>query len=412
MDDPFPSSLIIAAMVVLAIGRLLNNTLKAAYFSMSSIAVFALAEKVRAGDERLAAFLTEPSRMSICTQLFDKISLLLMGVCLYVLHPDMTWVLAGAALVYLLVFDLALPNRLGPVSPENLVTKLFTLFRWPYTVLQPFTFVMTNGNKRRWDDEDEEDPEEVSAFLKAGAEEGIIEEKEELLLRNLLTFNDTIVREIMVPRTEMVCVEIGTTRTDFYDIFRRTKHSRLPVYKDDIDHIVGVLRLKDITGAEDTASINDILTDALFVPEKRLISDLLQDMLKRRLQMAIVIDEYGGTAGLITLEDLIEEIVGEIHEEHEPPEGEEITPLGDGLYEVDARMLLEDFCTFFNLPDVDEDDVDTVGGFIFNQEGRIPHVGHVVELNHLRIKILEADERRIFKLLVRDSQNQEVRESA
>jgi CBS domain containing-hemolysin-like protein len=145
--------------------------------------------------------------------------------------------------------------------------------------------------------------------------------------------------------------------------------------------------------------VENSLMSPIFVPENRNISDLLADMLKQRMQMAIVIDEYGGTSGLTTLENLVEEIVGEIHEEHEESTSPKIVPLDNGAFMVDGKLLLEDFCEYFDI-EVNDDDVDTVGGFIFNQEGAIPQIGSNVKIGELEATITEADSRRIFKVQI------------
>ncbi len=239
----------------------------------------------------------------------------------------------------------------------------------------------------------------------AGAEEGIIEEKEQPLIHNLLNFNDTVVREVMTPRTDMECLEITMSNEEINEVFRRTKYSRLPVYRGDIDRIEGVLRFKDfIEISNEGKSIEKSLTRVMFIPENKNISDLLEEMLTHRTQMVIVIDEYGGTAGLTTLEDLIEEIVGEIHDEHEEPDSDEIIELKNGSFLVDGKVLLEDFCEMFSI-DVEVSDVDTIGGFIFNHEGRIPKEGSHCEIGGWSVEIARADDRRIYQVKVSPQSN-------
>ncbi len=167
-----------------------------------------------------------------------------------------------------------------------------------------------------------------------------------------------------------------------------------------IDHIVGILRFKDLPELmNEDRDIKEGITNVLFVPEHKNISDQLQEMLKHRLQMAVVIDEFGGTAGLVTLEDLIEEIVGEIHDEHEAPESDLIVDMENGSFLVDGKVLLEEFCRLFSIT-VDNEDVDTVGGFIFNHEGHIPKEGDTCHIGELKVQIAKADERRIYKIMV------------
>ena len=407
MDGSIPASWI-PIISILILFRLLNNFLKAGFFGLGSISLFALAEKSRENDTKLFFFLDDPYKLGLSAQFFDKLSLILLALMGLKLVAQPNIFHLGGFFLYLWIFDLLLPNMISSRMPEASVTRVFPILRPVYWVFYPFTRLMMAVSKSvelpEEDESDEEDdPEDIRAFIRAGAEEGIIDESESSLLRNLLHFNDTIVREVMTPRTDMECLEIGQSKKEMFDVFKRTKFSRLPVYRNDIDHIEGILRFKDMIGImDDDRPIDSCLMELLFVPEKRGLNDLLQDILTKRMQMAIVIDEYGGTSGLITLEDVVEELIGEIHDEHEIPGNDSIVDLQNGSYLVDGRVLLEDFCEIFSVDEEDED-VDTVGGFIFNKEGYIPKVGETVFIGSVRTEIAQADDRRIYKLTVTPS---------
>ena len=400
MDDLYPTVLIVAAGIIVFF-RLLNNLLKAGYFSLGRISLLALAEREREQNTRLSHYLDQPPKLNLCAQIFDRIALVLLFLTLIQLNPVIGLKHVVWFLLYLAVFDFFAPFALSIRFPEALVIRLFPVMRIPYLAINPIWLLMSGlarGKKEGL--AEEEAPEDVKAFLQAGTEEGIIEEKEKPLLHNLITFNDTVVREVMTPRTDMVCIDINASKQEVLDVFKQTKYSRLPVFRGDIDHIEGVLKFKDmldIMGSE--KGIESFISEILFVPERKNISDQLQEMLQQRLQMAIVIDEFGGTAGLVTLEDLIEEIVGEIHDEHETPESDEIIDLENGSFLVDGKVLLEDFCELFSI-DVTDDDVDTIGGFIFNREGRIPKEGDICYIGDMKVEIAKADDRRIYQVKV------------
>jgi len=385
-----------------ALYRLVNSLFRAGYFQLGQIYRLSLAEK--AGENSgLYDYLNDPLKLNLCAQLFDKLSLLGLIAALYLQVTGGSWGHLLAFFAYLALFDLLLPTAIATYIPEWLVTRLFPLVRVPYAMGLPFALLMCRMVERRRANEQsavDEDPEDVRAFLRAGTEEGIIEEKEKPLLHNLLNFNDTVVREVMTPRTDMVCVDHSLSIAEILDVFKTTKFSRLPIYNQNIDMIEGLLRYKDVIDLQGgDQDITPQIKQILFVPEQKNISDLLQEMLKKRLQMAVVIDEFGGTAGLITLEDLIEEIVGEIHDEHETPESDEIIPLQNGAYLVDGKVLLDDFAEMFSL-DINEEDVDTIGGYIFNHKGHIPKVGETCDIGGRTVEVTKADERRVYQVLV------------
>ncbi|MDJ0839553.1 MAG: hemolysin family protein [Acidobacteriota bacterium] len=402
MDDAYLSALpVIIALLVLL--RLLNNLLKAGFNGLGQISLLSLAERSKQNHIGLKVYLDDPLKLSLASQIFDKFSLFLLGAAVITLKPDISLVGGLLFLLYLVIFDLLLPNAVAAYFAEALVTKLFPTMRWLYALETPLIWTMHRfaAHGRQLEDEDEdEDPEDVKAFLRAGTEEGIIEEKEKSMLRNVIDFGDTVVREVMTPRTDMVCIDHDMSNSMILETFKHSKYSRLPVFRGDIDQIEGFIRFKDFTEVMDSDHpITDYIKPIMFIPENKPISDLLQEMLQKRSQVGIVLDEFGGTAGLITLEDLVEEIVGEIHDEHEEPDSDEIIPLNNGSHLVDGKVLLEDFCEIFEV-DVDEEDVDTVGGYIFNNEGRIPNVGDTCMIGGRKIEIAKADKRRIYKVIV------------
>jgi CBS domain containing-hemolysin-like protein len=244
---------------------------------------------------------------------------------------------------------------------------------------------------------------EIQHILDEGEERGLITRQEGQLIESIFEFRDTLVREIMVPRLEMVGVELNTPLDQIIPLVLSCGHSRLPVFDGDIDHIKGILLAKDLLvfwQQPDTAwDLARVLRPAYFIPESKKISDLLRDLVERKTQIAIVIDEYGGTAGLITLEDILEEIVGEIYDEYDRMEPR-LVPQEDGSVLVDARLDVEELMDHFDLPRP-EGKFESVGGLLIHYLGRVPQINDRVEIPDLELTVIAADERRAKQVQAR-----------
>lgn len=256
------------------------------------------------------------------------------------------------------------------------------------------------------DDDDEEVSErELRAYLQAGHAAGIFEREDTEIVESLVDFFDTVVREVMTPRTDMVALPDTATVEEALDAFATSSKSRIPLFHETIDQVIGVVHVKNLvkhlrTG--DPVSLSELTHPCLVVPESKELGELLRDFQRERQQMAIVVDEYGGTSGLVTLEDVLEEIVGEIQDEHEPsqpPEWEEVEP---GVHRLQGRAPLELLTQLYNV-DVSGDDIDTVGGLVFSKHGTVPEAGaEVADPGHgLVFTVDEMDGRRIVSVTVR-----------
>ena len=255
------------------------------------------------------------------------------------------------------------------------------------------------------DEEEEASEAEIQAYLEAGEAAGIFEGDEGEIVESLVDFFDTVVREVMTPRTEMIAVEDTDNYRELLEVFARTHKSRIPIYHETIDRIVGVVHVKNfvkhgLRGAE--PGVADLARECLVVPESRELGDLLRDFQQQHQQMAIVVDEYGGTSGLVTLEDILEEIVGEIQDELDPKQAPEWRELSPSVYMLQGRAPLEVLGELFGI-EADEDDVDTVGGLVFSRHGTVPVAGTEVvdEAHGLLFTVDEMDERRIVSVTVR-----------
>lgn len=247
---------------------------------------------------------------------------------------------------------------------------------------------------------------EIEKILDEVEERGIIDEEQGDMIHNIIVLKDTLVREIMVPKSDMVALEVSTPLDKIIEVFAREGCSRIPIYEDNLDNIIGVVHAKDIlkywNKNERPRDIRPLLHPPYFVPEGKKLIDLLQEFRQKRPKMAIVIDEYGNVDGLLTMSDVVEEIIGDIVGEDEAAGEEEIVQEGEGLYSVDPRLSIDEFSEKFGV-EIPEGNYDTIGGFITCQMERIPESGETMEFNGVLFEIAEADKKRISKLMVRPS---------
>jgi CBS domain containing-hemolysin-like protein len=266
-----------------------------------------------------------------------------------------------------------------------------------------FTRLRQRLSRRAAMEQPEDVEREIQHIIVEGEERGLITRQEGELIESIFEFKDTLVREIMVPRLEIVGVERHAPLNQIISLLLSSGHSRLPVFDGDIDHIKGILLAKDLLvfwqTPEDTWDLAKVLRPLYFIPESKKISDLLRDLVERKTGIAIVIDEYGGTAGLITLEDILEEIVGEIYDEYDRAEPR-LAPQEDGSVLVDARLDVELLLDHFDLPRP-EGKFESVGGLLIHELGRVPQVNDRVQIDHLELTVVEADERRAKQVRAR-----------
>ncbi len=316
------------------------------------------------------------------------------------------WTAFAAAVILPLLLVLIARTVVRTLS-EDAVTVLLGLVR---PLAAPMVAAMVHAQPElpppaAEDDEEEASEAEIQAYLEAGEAAGIFEGDEGEIVESLVDFFDTVVREVMTPRTEMVAVADTDSYRQLLEIFAKTHKSRIPVYHETIDRITGVVHVKNLVkhglrGAE--PGVAELARECLVVPESKELGELLRDFQQQRQQMAIVVDEYGGTSGLVTLEDILEEIVGEIQDELDPSEPPDCQELSPGVYKLQGRAPLEVIEEVFGI-EAGEDDMDTVGGLVFARHGTVPVAGTEVvdEANNLHFTVDEMDERRIVSVTVR-----------
>jgi putative hemolysin len=373
---------------------------------------------------RLRALYDQPLRFGVFRSLLSLASRLL-AILLYVAaaalfsaaggpHPRV-WSLAltAAVLAAVEITNRALVGR----NRERALRACTVLYRLALIGLLPLVAIVSwvagltvrvRGHRPEREEEPEDDDaashEEIEAFIDVGTREGIIEPEQGEWLSNIVDFPETQARSVMTPRIDMVCAPVDSSLDALADRFVESGHTRIPLYQDSIDHIVGVLHIVDLLAAlrepsPPAGTQRELLKPPLFIPETKLLADLLEELQARSQQMAIVVDEYGGTAGLVTIEDLVEEIVGEISDEHEDGQPAERTPLGDGAWRLDGRAHLDVLDELFGV-EIEDAEFETVAGLIFSALGHVPRAGEVVETAGLRYTVEEVANRRIKTLRV------------
>jgi CBS domain containing-hemolysin-like protein len=310
----------------------------------------------------------------------------------------------------MLIFAQLLPETIALRHSERLALLLARPLAAISTIAMPIVHLMvwlSNAVARLFGTEGRGDlpfvtQEEIKTLVDAGEEEGVIQEEEKEMIYSIFELGDTLAREVMVPRIDVVAFDVDTPLLEALDSIMEAGHSRIPVYEETIDDVVGVLYAKDLLHylrqARTDVPLASILRKAYFIPETKKASDLLPDLQQRRVHMAIVVDEYGGMAGLVTIEDILEEIVGEIQDEYDSEEPF-FEYVSDDEYVFDARMDLDDLNRLMGV-DLPTDDSDTLGGFIYTELGRVPVVGNKVSYGNLDLKVESVAGRRIKKVRV------------
>ena len=333
------------------------------------------------------------------------------------LFPDPRLVLVGLlpGLILAGIFRQLVPLFISTRNPEATLLFLLPIIRPFFPIMSfiadPFQRLFDRSRRKEHltetgdQEEEEDDSGDLQALIDVGEAEGILEEEEGELIHSIIEFGDTRVSEVMTPRPDIVAVPETATIQEARDIMLESKYSRLPVYRDQIDNVEGIIYVRDLLlcwaeGREDE-NIRPLVRSVYFVPETKQVADLLEEMQKAHVQLAMVIDEYGGVCGLVTVEDILEEIVGEIEDEDIAGEElEEIVQGPDGFYEVPGSTEIGKIEQLFDM-EIEADDFTTIAGLVINEQGTVPNVGERLTIRGLEVEVVEADERRISRLRVR-----------
>ncbi|HEX5475059.1 MAG TPA: hemolysin family protein [Vicinamibacterales bacterium] len=403
-------------LFLLGIAAVYVGTIETAFSALMKLSLRLMAERGGRGD-RLGFYLDDPIQLFVPARLLLGIVFSFATVLLAVLtgRGGLTLRSVGLLLVcvtaYVLVCEHLLPLVIVRRNPERVLEVLLPPFDVIARLVRPVSSgmvrLMTGGAReggRAAEPDDEEQGEVAHAYLQAGEEQGVIEGDERRLLQSIVDFGDTLVREVMTPRPDIVAIQAHATVDDLRALFREQEYSRFPVYQENLDNITGVIFVKDlivIDGVAGGEAITGFVRPATFVPETKRVADLLKEFQRRQVQLAIVVDEYGGTAGLVTIEDLLEEIVGEIRDEYDV-ETEPIVDEGQGSYVFSAKVSFDDLRERLGV-DVEPQGFETVGGYVLTRLGRVPQVGETFDVDGLQVEVLEADRRRIHKVRFRKS---------
>ena len=407
----------LASLVVLSILTALFSAVEALLKRLTRDDILNIAEKGGSQHETLTALLRYPHRYS-ATIIIAKSGLVVGIVVLLLsafgfdsLRSRITSIILATILIVVVVE--LIPRNYVQGSSKNSTIYALRFLRIVYWLLYPiikpliwigYLGVRIMGGEVRAEQDSIVSPEVLEALVNVGDSQEILEAQEREMISRILDLPDKVAREIMIPRTDMACLDASAPQEEVLTIAIESRHSRIPVYEEQIDHIIGILRVKDMLDYWAEGKPLDLRSlivgqTPVFTPESKKISDLFRELRANKHHMAVVVDEYGGTAGIVTLEDIIEEIVGEIHDEYDSDEQDEWIVLGEHIYSVDARMSLMDFNERFGTQ-IESENVDTIGGFVFDYLGRVPEQGSQFSHQGLEFTILESDERRIHRIRI------------
>ncbi len=415
--------LIIAGITLAAIASLLFSSLTYALRDFSRSRLAGLFE--RRGKQRLLEAINDHSNdLIFVTALMRMIAnlLILIGTLSLFQHRDpghehginlwFEYLLAVLASAVITLFSsIALPHAIAKYAGEGVIVSFAGSLLMLRVAFVPVTKIMhaIDGLIRRISgaslkSEQEDIENEIMSVVEEGEKEGVVDEEEREMIESVIDFRDTQVGQIMTARPEIVGIEQGASLREIKGIIARSGHSRMPVYEGTLDHIVGILYARDLLKhlglLPEKFDIRSAMRPAFYVPETKLLRDLLNDFRLQKVHIAIVLDEYGGTAGLVTIEDLLEELVGDISDEHEPAEPAMLNRLDDHTYDADARMYIDEVNRTTGLDLPDDAGYDTLGGFVSTTLGRIPEAGTTFEHLGARFTILDAEPQKVNRVKI------------
>ncbi len=343
-----------------------------------------------------------------------KHSLLVVIAVLYCAWLDNFWQAALVAWLTMIAASYALPQLLYRRTGGRWVLPAVPLLRVLAWIARPCEALLSFFQSLIELTDDQSSPEEeptpaenIEALISAGAEEGLIEEDDRKLLQSVMEFGDKVVREVMTPRPNIVAIQADATLEQLRQLVITEQYSRIPVYDQNIDQIAGFVHVRDMFEVEEdereSRKVRELVRPIMFVPESKPVHDLMRQMQQENAQMAIVIDEYGNTAGLATMEDLLEVIIGEIRDEHEP--ASDVTEDGQGGYIVSGNFDLDRIGDLFDSFHREEDiESTTVGGLVSEWLGRVPKAGESVERDGIRVEVLASDDLRVGQVRIAKAQ--------
>lgn len=318
--------------------------------------------------------------------------------------------------ILLLIFGEITPKTLALKQPERFavfsskfISPFFILFYPVILVFDAFNKIINKVLRSESQFANKSlNIDELKLMLDISHDDGIIESEKNKMLTSIFEFSDTIVREVMTPRTDAICISDKESVQQAIHLIITEGHSRVPVYEDKMDNIVGIIYAKDLLNVPTTdgsPNVRKFMREAVFIPEYKPVEDLLQQMKRSKFHMAIVVDEYGGMSGIVTLEDIVEEILGEIQDEYDQDEQNECIIIDDHTYDVDAKINIKDLEDILGVEFPDDEDYDTLGGLILSLNGSIPSKNEIISYKNLSILVKEIKKRRILRLEITKAPN-------
>jgi len=319
----------------------------------------------------------------------------------------------GTLVFLIAIFHQFLPRLVATRHPDRILLRLFPLVRAFFAVTLPIAELLLKALRASEEPEmpsqrssEIADSGEIQALLDVGEEEGIIEESDGALIQSVVEFGDKLAKDCMTPRTEIVAIEDTATLEEAQDVIVARKHSRIPVFHENIDNILGIVFVRDLLveleRGDPHRSVKLVVRPVPFVPETKPLADLLKELQDETVKMAVVIDEFGGVAGLVTIEDLLEEIVGEIHDEDEEPT-EAIVRITDDNYIFPGNLSIGRAGELLNM-EISDADYSTIAGFVISKLGRVPQAGEHLDLDGLHVDILDSTSKQVRRLHVEKTQ--------
>jgi len=381
------------------------GVVQAAFSALMRLSLRLMAE--RGGrDDRLGHYLDDPLQLFLPVRLLIGMCTVLAGALIARLsdiHDGLSVTTFIVSLVaFVVVCEHVLPMLIVRRDPEAVLDFLLPVFHPVAQLLTPVTATILRViGVRREVPNGSADAAQQAPAKDEQVEGAISQEEGRELLQSIVDFTETVVKEVMTPRPDLVAIRADATLQDLRTLFREEQYSRMPVYRDNLDNLLGIVYVKDLVALPPAAEppLTTMMRSAYFVPESKRVSELLKEMQRRQVQMAIVVDEYGGTAGLVTVEDLLEEIVGEIRDEYDV-ESETVTDEGDGVFVFSGKVSVDEVRDRLGV-EIEREGFETVGGYLLSSLGRMPYVGEVVDMGELSFEVLEVERRRVTKVRAR-----------
>lgn len=403
--------IIVWSILILLFGTAVMAIRAASHTRLSAIL------KNRADEERLTSFFNHQHQYELITQVCQQLCVMLFVVTILFWLPDADpWYIKSlyallASLPWLLLFGIGIPAGWARYAGDSFLAKMLPLLELLRKTSSPALAVVTaldeivrrlSGAPEETEDKSEQIELEIMDAVRHGETSGAVDASERAMIKSVMVLDETSVGEIMTPRTDMVGIEVVSDYKQVRELLVSAGYSRIPVFEGSLDHIVGVLYAKDLLRVPepDAFSLREAMRGVTFIPETKDLASLLREFQASRVHIAIVLDEYGGTAGLVTFEDILEELVGEITDEHEAPPVPPINRIDEDTVDIDARVRVEEINETLEISLPEDEAYDTVGGYVFSKLGRVPAVGETIIENGTRIEILEGEERSISRLRI------------